>query len=549
MTNLGKCAKGYAFKSLDVQNKTKICEKCPPGTYKSSVSDSGCTGLCPLNSTSFLGSQNSKQCYCLENFYHVSGGTCLPCPEGSICKGGLVPYAMEKGYDSDFEITSDHHTKPIAMEGYYLDKLKNTLDVSDDWKFIKCPIEGSCLGKDECLDSMEHYLCAECKFGYTNNFNKGERCTPCPATSVNIGIQFAWYLALLLFNIVIACLNVSAGFNRRSIHSVVIKIALNYCTCMSVLNVINYNEISLPIQVTNIINAWSRKFSSSKRMYLMSMDCLIRNHYNVSHADSFFYSMMAFALLPIVLIISVTILMWIILNLIKIKKHKTIKSKILLLYQAKSHGLDALASRLIHKYSNERLFLIFRYISLPGQNGFVKFLHFLDDMIPIYVTVLFSIHGTITSNMLSLLDCTYINLGKSVPGKYVLRPAMSVQCSIDPSKGYIPYLLLGLGGLLIWGLGIPLISFLVLFTNRKRLHSADIRRKYGFLHNGYERSYWFWESVVFARKCLVLVIGSIVIVPSNKLSESRIWLAQGVALTFLILNLIYQPFDKRYQIL
>ncbi|GIX63868.1 kringle domain-containing protein [Babesia caballi] len=429
--------------------------------------------------------------------------------------------------------------------GYYLDKIKAELRKPDDWRFIKCPIKGACLGEKGCSESMTAYLCAECKMGYTNNFKKGALCSKCPSTATNLLLTIAWYLGLLLVNIVMACLNVSAGFNRRSIHSVVIKIALNYGICMSVLNVINFSELALPEELKSITLRWFKMLYRESKTYYTSIDCLLQNWFGMRHADSFFYSMLFIACLPVILLVVVTVLMWVILELFKIKCHAITRSKLALLHQSSVQGMHYLSERLREEYSNERLFLIFRYIPLPGETRWVRFKHFLEDMIPIYVTVLFSVHGNTTSQMLSLLDCTCIHLGQSIPSKYVLRPAMSIKCSLDPSKGYVPYLLLGLGGLIFWGFGIPFFSYIVLLMNRKNLYAPDVRMKYGFLHNGYQQDYWFWEAIVFTRKSLVLVIGSIVIVPSQNTSGSRIWMALSVAVIFLIIQLIYKPFDER----
>ncbi|UKJ88387.2 hypothetical protein MACJ_000831 [Theileria orientalis] len=50
-----KCKKGYSFVSEDDVMKTKICAPCSPGSYKSSVMDSSCNGLCTQNATSLNG--------------------------------------------------------------------------------------------------------------------------------------------------------------------------------------------------------------------------------------------------------------------------------------------------------------------------------------------------------------------------------------------------------------------------------------------------------------------------------------------------------------
>ncbi|UKK00782.2 hypothetical protein MACK_000856 [Theileria orientalis] len=534
-----KCKKGYSFVSEDDVMNTKICAPCSPGTYKSSVMDSNCNGLCTQNATSLHGAVSSNQCFCRYGYYYLEGGVCSKCMEGAMCEGGLIDKSDTNGIGTDNNTDSvnevvnltdasnnmnnlivdiDDHVKPIAIEGYYLDKINVNLRKSDDWKFIKCPIKGSCLGNDKCSSSMEHYLCSECKMGYTNNFVKGVLCQQCPNMFINISLTMVYGLGLLLINIVMACLNISAGFNRRSIHSVVIKIALNYAICTSVINVINFGELKIPMGLSKITNSFTKVFDSEDVVYYTSIDCLVRKLFKVNHADSLFY---------------VTL------------RYNDTRTKLALLQQAEIQGMHKISEGLREQHENERLLMIFRYIPLPNQTMWLKFRNFIEDMIPIYVTVLFSVHGKITSRMLSLLDCSYIDLGRSFPGKYMLRPAMSVKCSLYPSDGYIKYLILGLSGLVIWGFGIPFLSFTVLYTNRKNLYATSIRMKYGFLHNGFRQDYWYWETIVFTRKCLVLVIGSIVIVPSQNYSGSRIWMALVVAIIFLIVQLIYKPFDER----
>ncbi|GFE55226.1 kringle domain-containing protein [Babesia ovis] len=539
-----KCGKGYGLAKTTDVNKVKQCVPCAPGSYKSTVIDSSCNSLCTMNATSKPGAHSPFQCYCQPGYYHLEDGYCVPCVEGARCDGGVVGKDSSLDPDEDGMIRRTH-VNPVPIEGYYLDKINQELRKPDDWRFIMCPIKGACLGEKGCSESMTAYLCAECKTGYTNNFKKGTLCSKCPSTMTNLILTIAWYLGLLLVNIVMACLNVSAGYNRRSIHSVVIKIALNYGVCMSVLNVINFGDLALPKEVKSFTVRWFKLLHRDVRNVHTSIDCLLQDWFGMNHAVSFFYTMLYIACLPVILLVVVTILMWVILELFKIKRHHLTRSKLALLYQSSVQGMHYLADRLRDEYANERLFLIFRYIPLPGETRWVRFKHFLEDMIPIYVTVLFSVHGNTTSHMLSLLDCTCIHLGQSIPSKYVLRPAMSIKCSLDPNSGYYPYLLLGLGGLVFWGFGIPFFSYIVLLINRRNLYAPDVRMKYGFLHNGYQQDYWFWEAIVFTRKSLVLVIGSIVIVPSENTSASRIWMALAVAVLFLIIQLIYKPFDER----
>ncbi|CDJ38402.1 hypothetical protein ETH_00035745 [Eimeria tenella] len=122
---------------------------------------------------------------------------------------------------------------PYPKANHFLVKLKDKFESQGDWLFVKCPVSGACRDGGTCSETMGDFLCSECKEGFSNNFESEELCTVCPQVSLNGCLLFLYYLGLLLFNIVMAYLNVSAGFNRRSIHSIVIKIASNFVTCIN----------------------------------------------------------------------------------------------------------------------------------------------------------------------------------------------------------------------------------------------------------------------------------------------------------------------------
>jgi len=67
-------------------------------------------------------------------------------------------------------------------------------------------------------------------------------------------------------------------------------------------------------------------------------------------------------------------------------------------------------------------------------------------------------------------------------------------------------MIVGVPGILIWGLGIPFISFIVLFQNKRYLHYLEVREKYGFLYNGFRKEFYFWESVTMYRKIALITI-------------------------------------------
>lgn len=98
---------------------------------------------------------------------------------------------------------------------------------------------------------------------------------------------------------------------------------------------------------------------------------------------------------------------------------------------------------------------------------------------------------------------------------------------------------------ILFGVGIPAISFILLFMNRHNITERSVRFKYGFLHNGYESSFWFWETVIYARKCLILIVRNIDVGLSSNIAVNRLLLGSCIATPYLILQLHFKPFDKR----
>ena len=63
----------------------------------------------------------------------------------------------------------------------------------------------------------------------------------------------------------------------------------------------------------------------------------------------------------------------------------------------------------------------------------------------------------------------------------------------------------GLGSLMAvgYGLGIPLLSFIVLYRKRDKLDEAYWHDRYGFLYTSYKAKHWYWEITVHMRKALI----------------------------------------------
>ncbi|CRG96661.1 cysteine repeat modular protein 1, putative [Plasmodium gallinaceum] len=537
-----KCAKGYYLESKDFSKSIKICKPCKEGTFKNYVGDEKFCVSCPPKSTSLEGSIYPTHCFCKEGFFY-SNENCLECLEGATCKGGLYENTMKR-IQLNIEnilITKEDHVKPESKKGYFLDEsVISFVDVSE-WKFIKCPINGSCLGKNKCHYTMNNYFCVECTKGYTNSFMRS-LCVKCPNNTVNIILLFIIYVTFCFIIIIISYLNISSGFYRRSIHSIVIKIAVNYISCMLVITVLKENNFLLPSFVLDFYKKINNLMNRGEKRKIVSVDCLLRHYFNLSYSDSFFYTSLIFFLIPILLIISLTIILFIILKIYRLIKKKVIANRLDLLKVAKKEKIFFLANSLEKSYSKERFIMILRYIKLDHHTFMDRILIFFEDMIPVYVTFLFIIHAKTSLRMFQLFDCSYIKYSNN-SGKYILSRASSVQCNLNTE--YFKFFILGLSGTIVWSLGIPLFSFFVLYINRHNLFHENIRIKYGFLHNGYLHNRWYWEVIVFIRKISVLFITTVIIFPKDETNASRLLLITFVAVFSLCVHFIFQPFDKR----
>ncbi|ETW36891.1 hypothetical protein PFTANZ_02473 [Plasmodium falciparum Tanzania (2000708)] len=537
-----KCKKGYYLKSKDINNSIKICEPCKTGTFKNYVGDDTFCLHCPPKSTSLEGSIYPTHCFCKGGFFY-SKGYCLECLEGALCKGGLNKNVMQrmKFNMENILITEKDHIKPHSNKNYYLDK--SVIDVVDvsEWKFIKCPIKGACLEKNKCHKSMNNYLCIECAKGYTNSFMTS-LCVKCPNNITNMILLFLIYIIFCFIIIIISYLNITSGFYRRSIHSIVIKIGVNYISSMLFIKVLEDSNVSVPISFIHFYNKMEKFLHMGENKKIVSVDCLLRYYFNLNYSNSFFYSSVLFFFIPIFLIITLTIILFIILKIYQCVQKKQIANKLDLLRIAEIENIHFLASSLKKSYSRQRIIMILRYIHLDNYKTMDKIWIFFEDMIPVYVTFLFIIHAKTSLRMFQLFDCSYIKYTKYL-GKYILRRASSVQCSFK--EDYSKFFFLGLTGTIIWSLGIPLFSFYILYINRHNLFNENVRIRYGFLHNGYVPNKWYWEIIVFSRKICVLFIMTVIIFPSDESNASQLLLVTFVAIFSLCLHFIFQPFDKR----
>ncbi|CAG9331588.1 unnamed protein product [Blepharisma stoltei] len=120
-----------------------------------------------------------------------------------------------------------------------------------------------------------------------------------------------------------------------------------------------------------------------------------------------------------------------------------------------------------------------------------------DDFISTAVVLLFLIHPSIIDNMFNVFSCKEIN-----PGEYWLNVDLGIRCWDRDHAFYA--LLLALPTIIIWVVTIPLFCLMNLIKNRNYLGEMWMKKRYGFLCNGYEPKHYYWEFMILFYKVILI---------------------------------------------
>ncbi len=106
---------------------------------------------------------------------------------------------------------------------------------------------------------------------------------------------------------------------------------------------------------------------------------------------------------------------------------------------------------------------------------------------------------------------------------------------------------LGVAGLLVWVVGVPVAAYLLIFDERKRLHSRAIREKLGFFYNGYKSNSACWELFILLKK-LAIAASAIFLAGASGIMQSLFLFTLLLVEVVLLLKL--RPFiERRFNIL
>ncbi|KAA0161651.1 hypothetical protein FNF27_08145 [Cafeteria roenbergensis] len=180
----------------------------------------------------------------------------------------------------------------------------------------------------------------------------------------------------------------------------------------------------------------------------------------------------------------------------------------------------------------------------------------IDSGLGLALTLLYFAYLTATRNALQPMDCTVVEAADGSGSQKVMKLEPSVVCDVSSDKTYAQVLPWAVITLLLYGLGIPLLFAVMLFTSRKAIvadqkllavgeghvratnPNFSTRKRLGRLYADYKPEVYWWRLVLTARKALVATV-------SILFTGTPVFAASATALILFVSFLMhsrYQPF-------
>eukprot|EP00347_Sterkiella_histriomuscorum_P000456 403375796 len=160
---------------------------------------------------------------------------------------------------------------------------------------------------------------------------------------------------------------------------------------------------------------------------------------------------------------------------------------------------------------------------------------FIEWTIIMTVIVIYFTHPTVTRTIINIFYCLEID-----SGQYWLQSDLSVKCWEGDHKSLS--LIIGLPFLLIYVIGLPILTFLYLYKNRKLIFTPEYKNKFKTLCSGLKPEFYYWEFVNILRKIFLVFL--------NVFLQTEISIFKAM-LSLLVLGIIYrlqvrlQPYEQK----
>ncbi|GIM05121.1 hypothetical protein Vretimale_9537, partial [Volvox reticuliferus] len=184
--------------------------------------------------------------------------------------------------------------------------------------------------------------------------------------------------------------------------------------------------------------------------------------------------------------------------------------------------------------------------SLPGRDSSETFNSYLSiRMVVTTLTVIFYFYPVVTDTILYIYQCDQLDTASGAYAAYLQSVGYFWELDYDlrcfKGSHLVLTLVLAVPGLVLWCVGVPLGSALWLRHNaaRGRLNQPDFSDRYGFLYEDYRRTTYYWESVIMARKLLVV---GVMLATNSSEDIMQVLAVMGVVVIAGLLQLYVRPY-------
>lgn len=143
---------------------------------------------------------------------------------------------------------------------------------------------------------------------------------------------------------------------------------------------------------------------------------------------------------------------------------------------------------------------------------------------------LFLIYPSVSSTILRLYVCT------EVEGVHYLRADMSITCYTTQHNAYMA---LGAFFIALYPVGIPVFFFVMLYRYRHRLQEDGVKAELGFLYDGYDHTFWWFEVLDMVHK--LTMTGLLAFVPPTQ----QLGVAVCIAVSYAAVILVIRPYIRK----
>jgi hypothetical protein len=516
----------------------------------------------------------------LMSYRPLAGQLCNECPRGAHCGGGRA---------SNVTALSGHWRIPWSSAGL---------------GFQECPVATSCLGYsaaqsrnysvsnlegieqllpqppslsdvvspealESCASGYQGVLCSACEEGFTR-WGRYE-CRKC-ADRVLVGLAAAGVSVIVLFMVGHLTLNAVRSSLQDSVKMDVAAIKIGFSFLQTV-SIASSFELRWPDSVRGLFGVMESVTSVTSDV--LSLDCMLLGQQESLSSffpnGSVFLARTSIMLSVPFLLVFVVALFWFCVAPLcgkcidQFADERAMRSLSVeesavqqtITPSGRRRALSTPIRALAHKSATKKL----RSVILGEHTQDIK-LTVWDRLTLMVVVMLFMVHMSVTKASLQLLTCQRLSqLGPpaTLDGVTPLEPSVSGSCPValaasrlagdlelccnDPA---VQTFTLGLGipSVLVYALGIPLSSVVLLGRNRHRLDEKHVKATLGFLYSGYRHSVFYWEAVVMVRKALVAGI-AVFLAPAGAAIQTYAALLLVFGLT--VLQAVSRPF--RFEIL